>query len=146
LFFFNAGLQTSVKWLRKKAPELNWIEIWILLILKAGGGWIGIDKIMAITFLLERVYGGSNGLVEIRFVPGPRSEDVVDALKRLVAQGLAEGREGAYRLSEKGRTVVESLSMNDVKIKHPYAGVELFIEWDVDTLKEYIRVNYPGWA
>jgi hypothetical protein len=136
-----------VKWLKreKKAPDLNWLEIWILLILKAGG-WVGIDKIMAITFLLERVYGGLNGLAKVCFVPGPWSEDVVSALKRLVAQGLAEEREGTYRLSEKGKTVVESLPMSDVKVKYPYADIKFFVEWDISALKEYIQVNYPGWA
>jgi len=147
LFFINADVQTSMKWLRKRreVPDLNWLEVWILLILKAGG-LVGIDKVMAITFLLERVYGGPNGLIKVCFAPGPWSEDVVGALKRLVAQGLVEEHEGTYRLSEKGKTVVESFPMDDVKIKYPYAEIELFIEWNVNTLKEYIQVNYPGWA
>ena len=147
LFFINAGVQTSMKWLRKRreVPDLNWLEVWILLILKAGG-LVGIDKVMAIAFLLERVYGGPNGLVKVCFVPGPWSEDVVYTLKRLVAQGLVEERGGAYRLSENGKTVAKSLPMDDVKIKYPYAEIEFFIEWSVSTLKEYIQVNYPGWA
>ena len=63
-----------------------------------------------------------------------------------MAQGLVEGHEGAYRLSENGKTAAESLPMDDVKIKYPYAEIEFFIEWSVSTLKEYIQVNYPGWA
>ncbi len=137
-----------MKWLkRRKAPDLNWLEIWILLILKAGGGWVGVDKIMAITFLLARVYGGPNGLIKVCFVPGPWSEDVDFALKRLTSLGLIEGREGgAYRLTESGKAVVEGYPMSDVRFRYPYAEIRFFIDWDVGTLKEYIRVNYPGWA
>jgi hypothetical protein len=138
-----------VKWFRRrsKMPDLSWLDVWILLILKASGGsWVGVDKIMAIAFLLERVYGGRHGLVKACFVPGPWSEDVVAVLKRLVSLGLAEERGGAYRLSEKGKAVIESRPMDDIRIKYPYAEIKFFIEWDVDSLKEYIRVNYPGWA
>ncbi|MFZ8810685.1 MAG: hypothetical protein ACO2PN_21575 [Pyrobaculum sp.] len=141
-------MQTFVGWLRKRrnVPDLNWFEIWILFILAAGGGWVGIDKIMAIAFLLERVYGGPNGLVRVCFVHGPWSEDVIVVLKRLVSLGLAEELGGAYRLSESGKAVVESYPMNDVKIRYPYANIKFFINWNMNSLKEYIRVNYPGWA
>ncbi len=137
-----------MKWLkRKKMPDLNWLEIWITLILHAaGGGWVGIDKIMAITFLLARVYGGPNGLIKVCFVPGPWSEDVDFALKKLASLGLIEEREGAYRLTESGKAVVERYPMKDVRFKYPYSEAKFFIEWDLNTLKEYIRVNYPGWA
>jgi hypothetical protein len=129
---------------RKRGPDLNWLEVWILLILAAGGGWVGVDKIMAIAFLLERAYGSS--LIRACFVPGPWSEDVIAALKRLTSLGLAEEMGGAYRLSEKGKMVIESYPMNDVKIRYPYVEIKFFVKWDVGSLKEYIRVNYPGWA
>jgi hypothetical protein len=138
-----------MKWLkeRRKAPDLGWLEVWMLFILKAaGGGWVGADKIMAVAFLLERIYGGPNGLVKVCFVPGPRSEEVVNALRRLVSLGLVEEQGNAYRLTDEGKAVVESYPMDDVRFRYPYVDVQFFVEWNINSLKEYIRVNYPGWA
>ncbi len=137
-----------MKWLkRRKAPNLNWLEIWITLILQAaGGGWVGVDKIMKIAFLLERVYGGPDGLIRVCFSPGPWSEDVSLALKKLTSLGLIEEREGAYRLTENGKAVVDGYPMNDARFRYPYVSAKFFMDWDLHNLKEYIRVNYPGWA
>ncbi len=138
-----------MKWLkeRRKTPDLGWLEVWILLILKAaGGGWVEIDKIMAITFLLERIYGGPGGLVKVCFVPSPWSEDVVLALKRLVSLGLVEEQGNSYRLSDNGKTVIERYPLNDARFRYPYVNAKFFIDWDLHTLKEYIQVNYPSWA
>jgi hypothetical protein len=132
---------------RRKAPDLGWLEVWMLFILKAaGGGWVGVDKIMAVAFLLERIYGGPNGLVKVCFVPGPWSEEVVNALRRLVSLGLVEEQGNAYRLTDEGKAVVESYPMDDVRFRYPYVDVQFFVEWNINSLKEYIRVNYPGWA
>jgi hypothetical protein len=137
-----------MKWLRerrKRAVSLSLLEIWILLVLKAAGGrWVVTDKIMIIIFLLEKVYG----LTKACFLPGRIwSGDVVNALRRLISLGLIEELHGkAYRLTENGRMTVERYSMSDPKIRYPYADAKLFIEWDVNTLREYVRVNYPGWA
>ena len=137
-----------MKWLkeRRKTISLNWLEIWILFILKAAGGrWVGVDKIMAIIFLLERVYG----LARARFVPGriPWSGDVVNALRRLVSLGLVEETLGkAYRLTENGRMAAERYSMGDPRIRYPYVDASFFIEWNMDALAEYIKVNYPEWV
>jgi hypothetical protein len=138
-----------MKWLRerrKKTADLGWLEIWILLVLKAAGGrWVDLKKVMAIVFLLERVYG----LSRARFVPGrvPWSRDVVDALRRLASLGLVEeSLGGGYRLTESGRMAVERYPLSDVRIRYPYADIRLFIEWNVDTLAEYIQVNYPDWV
>jgi len=136
-----------MKWLkeRRKTITLDWLEIWILLILKAANGrWVGVDKIMAVIFLLERVYG----LAKIRFVRGriPWSGDVAAALRRLASLGLVEELHGkAYRLTENGRMAVERYSMSDPRIRYPFANIRFFIEWDADALAEYIKVNYPEW-
>jgi len=137
-----------MKWLRerrKRAMSLSLLEIWILLVLKAAGGrWVGTDKIMIIIFLLEKVYG----LTRACFMPGRIwSGDVVNALRRLTSLGLIEELHGkAYRLTENGRMTVERYSMSDPKIRYPYVDAKLFIEWDVNTLREYVWVNYPEWA
>ena len=137
-----------MKWLkeRRKMLSLNWLEVWILLILKAAGGrWVGVDKIMAIIFLLEKVYG----LTKARFVRGriPWSGDIAAALKRLASLGLVEETLGkAYRLTENGRMAVERYSMSDPRIRYPYVDASFFIEWDIDALAEYIKVNYPEWV
>ena len=137
-----------MKWLRKrrkKAVPLSLLEIWILLVLKAAGGrWVGTDKIMIIIFLLEKVYS----LTKACFLPGRIwSGEVVAALRRLTSLGLVEeSPQGAYRLTENGRMTVERYSMGDPKIRYPYADAEFFVEWDVNTLREYVRVNYPEWT
>jgi DNA-binding PadR family transcriptional regulator len=100
---------------------------------------------MAVIFLLERVYG----LARARFVPGriPWSGDVVNALRRLASLGLVEELHGrAYRLTEDGRMAVERYSMGDPRIRYPFADIRFFIEWDTNTLAEYIKVNYPEWV
>jgi hypothetical protein len=137
-----------MKWLkeRRKTINLNWLEVWLLLVLKAANGrWVGVDKIMAVIFLLERVYG----LARARFVPGrvPWSGDVVNALRELASLGLVEELHSrAYRLTENGRMAVERYSMGDPRIRYPFADIRFFIGWDVDALAEYIRVNYPEWV
>ena len=137
-----------MKWLRgkKKVVSLSLLEIWILLILKAGGGWVGADKVMAIIFLLERVYG----LAKVCFVPGriPWSRDVANALNRLTSLGLAEAlpQGGAYRLTENGRMAVERYSLSDLRLRYPYNLIKFFIGWNTDALADYIRVNYPEWT
>jgi hypothetical protein len=148
MLFLSKNVLALMKWLkeRKKAIDLSWLEVWILLVLKAAGGrWVGVDKIMAIIFLLERVYGLSRAC----FVPGriPWSEDVANALKRFVSLRLVEElpQGGAYRLTEKGRMAVEKYSLSDVKIRYPFSCIKFFIDWDTDTLAEYIQVNYPDW-
>ncbi len=127
-----------------RKADLNWLEIWILFVLSTAGGWIGIEKIMAIIFLLERVYGLSKAC----FVPGriPWSHDVVDALARLTSLGLVEVDDRAYRITENGRMAIERYSTGDPRIRYPLVAVKFFIEWNVDTLAEYIRVNYPEWT
>jgi hypothetical protein len=138
-----------MKWLRKrkKAIDLSWLEIWILLILKAAGGrWVDVKKIMAVVFLLERVYGLSKAC----FIHGriPWSRDVDGALRRLASLGLVDvlPQGGAYRLTESGRMAVERYSLSDVRIRYPFSCIKFFIDWDVDTLAEYIQVNYPDWV
>jgi uncharacterized protein YwgA len=158
-----------VRWLnvikRKKdrdmaeIKKLRPVELWILLILKAGGEVCCKTKIMKILFLLERVYG----ITGVRFEPysyGPWSKDVEDALRRLVELGLVEERElpkpqdgpehtglmYLYRLTEKGRKVVEKIPLKAPKWRLPYSDVEFFVEWDVRNLMEYIYVNYPEYA
>jgi DNA-binding PadR family transcriptional regulator len=51
-----------------------------------------------------------------------------------------------YRLTEKGRKVVEEIPLKDPKWRLPYSDVEFFVEWDVRDLMEYIYVNYPEYA
>jgi len=140
-----------MRWLgerrRKAVVNLDLPEVWILLILKAAkGGWVRLDKIMAIMFLLERVFG----LARARFTPGriPWSQDVKCMLERLVSLGLAEAllQGDAYRLTENGRMTVERYSMKDPRIRYPYASIRFFIEWDINALAEYILVNYPEWV
>jgi hypothetical protein len=138
-----------MRWLgerkKKTVVNLDLPEVWLLLILKASAGWVRLDKIMAIMFLLERVYG----LTRARFVPGriPWSQDVKCMLERLASHGLVEAHwGGAYRLTESGRMAVERYSMKDPRIKYPYADIRFFIDWDIDTLAEYIMVNYPEWV
>jgi len=193
-----------VKWLkvikRKKdrdveteTEKLRPVELWILLILKAGGEVCSKTKIMKILFLLERVYG----IIGVKFKPyifGPWSEDVEHALRRLVELGLVEERElqkppkgqehtglmylyrniekglsvavtwsedvehalrwvvrlglveemeRVYRLTEKGRSVVEKIPLKDPRWRLPYSDVEFFMGWDVRDLMKYIYVNYP---
>ena len=162
---------SSVRWLndikRKKERDMETelknlkpVELWILLILKAGGGEVCCKtKIMKILSLLERVYG----IIGVRFEPysyGPWSKDVEDALRRLVELGLVEERElpkpqdgpehtglmYLYRLTEKGRSIVEKIPLKDPRWRIPYSDVEFFVEWDVRDLMEYIYVNYPEYA
>jgi uncharacterized protein YwgA len=162
---------SSVRWLnvikRKKERDMETelknlrpVELWILLILKAGGGEVCCKtKIMKILFLLERVYG----IIGVKFRPydyGPWSKEVEGALERLVELGLVEERElqkppegpvhtgllYVYRLTEKGRKVVEKIPLKDPKWKLPYSDVEFFVGWDVRDLMEYIYVNYPEYA
>jgi uncharacterized protein YwgA len=119
-------MKTEIK---KEIKKLRPVELWILLILKAAGGEVCCKtKIMKILFLLERVYG----IVGVRFEPynyGPWSKDVEHALRRLVELGLVEERElqkplegpehtglmYIYRLTEKGREVVEKIPLKDPK-------------------------------
>jgi len=147
------NMETEIK-------KLKPVELWILLILKAAGGEVCCKtKIMKILFLLERVYG----IIGVKFEPysyGPWSKDVEDALMRLVELGLVEegelqkppegpehtGLMYLYRLTEKGRKVVEKIPLKDPKWKLPYSDVEFFVEWDVRDLMEYIYVNYPEYA
>ncbi len=132
---------------KRKMIDLSWPEIWILLILRAADGmWVEVDKIMAIVFLLERVYGGPGGLAKVCFVPGPWSEDVINALKKLTSLGLVEEQGNSYRLSNDGKATIERYPLNDARFRYPYVDAKFFIDWDLNTLKEYIRVNYPGWA
>jgi hypothetical protein len=139
-----------MKWPRerkKRAADLSWLEIWILLVLKAAGGrWVDLRKIMAIVFLLERLYG----LSRASFVPGrvPWSRDVGLALGRLALLGLVEESlvGGAYRLTESGRVAVERYPLSDVKVRYSFILIKFFIDWDIDALREYIQVNYPDWA
>jgi hypothetical protein len=111
--------------MKTEIKKLRPVELWILLILKAGGGEVCCKtKIMKILFLLERVYG----ITGVKFEPysyGPWSKDVEDALRRLVELGLIEERElpkpqegpehtglmYLYRLTEKGRSVVEKIPL-----------------------------------
>ena len=173
--------------------NLRPVELWILLILKAGGGEVCCKaKIMKILFLLERVYGIIGvkfrpydygpwskevegalerlvelGLVEERELQKPPegpehtglmyvylltkmhravetwSKDIEDVLRRLVELGLVEERERVYRLTEKGRSVVEKIPLKDPRWRLPYADVKFFVGWDVRDLMEYIYVNYP---
>jgi uncharacterized protein YwgA len=140
--------------------KLRPVELWILLILKAAGGEVCCKtKIMKILFLLEKVYG----IIGVKFRPydyGPWSKEVEGALERLVELGLVEERElqkppegpehtglmYVYRLTEKGRSVVEKIPLNDPRWKLPYAAVKFFVEWDLRDLMEYIYVNYPEYA
>jgi hypothetical protein len=140
------GTLAFVKWLmkREKRLALSLLEIWLMLILKAANGrWVEAEKVMAIAFLLEKVYG----LTKACFVPGriPWSRDVDAALRRLASLGLIEKlpQGGAYRLTERGRMAVERCPLSDVKIRYPFADIQFFIDWNIDTLVEYIRVNYP---
>jgi uncharacterized protein YwgA len=140
--------------------NLRPVELWILLILKAAGGEVCCKtKIMKILFLLERIYG----IIGVKFRPydyGPWSKEVEGALERLVELGLIEERElqkppegpehtglmYVYRLTEKGREVVEKIPLKDPRWKLPYATVRFFVGWDVRDLLEYIYVNYPEYA
>ena len=150
-------MKTEIK---KEIKKLRPVELWILLILKAAGGEVCCKtKIMKILFLLEKVYGITGARFE-PYIYGPWSKDVEDALRRLVELGLVEERvlqkppEGPehtglmylYRLTEKGRKVVEKIPLKDPKWKLPYSDVEFFVEWDVRDLMEYIYVNYPEYA
>jgi len=136
-----------VKWFRRKketSEELGLLDIWILMALKAEG-LVDRNKIMAIVFLLERAYG----LTKTCFVPGriPWSRDVETALRRLVEIGLIEELpERAYRLTEEGRRAVEKIPMKDPKFRYSYADIKFFTRWDLDSLVEYIRLNYPQYA
>jgi len=127
-----------------EAKKLKPVELWTLLVLKAGV--CRKAKMMKVLFLLERVYG----VVGVGFEPhdyGPWSKEVEGALERLTRLGLVEGRPGRaglmYRLTEKGREVVEKIPLKEPKWKLPYSDVEFFVEWNDDSLMEYIRVNYP---
>jgi hypothetical protein len=136
---------SAMKWLgEKKKVDLNWLEVWILLTLKAAGNWVGIEKIMAIIFLLERVYG----LSKTQFVPSriPWSNDVVDALSRLTSLGLVEASGSSYRLTEDGLKVVKRYPLSKVVYRYPFSCIQFFIDWDIDTLAEYIKANYPEWV
>lgn len=166
--FFYIEALSAVRWLnvikRKKDRDMETemknlrpVELWILLILKAAGGEVCCKtKIMKILFLLERVYG----IIGVKFEPynyGPWSKDVEDALRRLAELGLVEERElqkppegpehtgviHVYRLTEKGRSVVEKIPLKDPRWRLPYADVKFFVGWDVRDLMEYIYVNYP---
>ena len=166
--FFYIEALGAVRWLnvikRKKdrdmeteIKKLKPVELWILLILKAAGGEVCCKtKIMKILFLLERVYG----IIGVKFEPynyGPWSKDVEDALRRLAELGLVEERElqkppegpehtgviHVYRLTKKGRSVVEKIPLKDPRWRLPYADVKFFVGWDVRDLMEYIYVNYP---
>jgi uncharacterized protein YwgA len=146
--------------IKKEIKKLRPVELWILLILKAAGSEVCCKaKIMKILFLLERVYG----IIGVKFEPynyGPWSKDVDDALRRLVELGLVEERElpkpqegpehtgllYVYRLTEKGRSVVEKIPLKDPRWRIPYAAVRFFVGWDVRDLMEYIYVNYPEHA
>jgi hypothetical protein len=134
-----------MKWLReRRKADFNWLEVWILYVLRAAGGWVDVEKIMAIVFLLERVYGLSKAC----FLPGriPRSRDVVDALARLTSLGLVEASGNSYRLTEDGLAVVKRYPLNKVEYRYPFSCIEFFIDWPTDSLAEYIRVNYPEWT
>jgi len=72
-----------------------------------------------------------------------RSKDVEDALRWRVELGLIEERERVYRLTEKGRSVVEKIPLKDPRWRLPYADVKFFVGWDARGLMEYIYVNYP---
>jgi hypothetical protein len=115
--------------------------------LRAADGWIHIDKVMAVAFLLEKTYGLTGAV----FRPNggiPWSIEVESALKRLASRGFVDElpEDRGYRLSEKGRRAVGKIPPRDPKWRSAYLDATLFARQNMRDLAEYIRNRYPEYA
>jgi hypothetical protein len=135
----------------EKGGGLSPLDLWILLILRAADGWIRIDKVMAVAFLVEKIYG----LTGAAFRPSggvPWSVEVEAALKRLALRGFADElpEDRGYRLSGRGRRAVRKIlgkiPPRDPKPRCAYLDATVLVRQDVRGLAEYIRGRYPEYA
>jgi len=115
-------------------------------VLKTADGWVHLNKVMAVVFLLEKTCG----LMGAGFRPNngvPWSIEVETALKRLASLGFVDElpEDRGYRLGEKGRRAVGKI-LKHQRRRAPYAVAEFFIRWNMRDLAEYIRANYPEYA
>ena len=138
---------TAVWFVGRRNGEMKPLDLWILLVLKSADGWIHLNKVMAVIFLLEKTYG----LTNTAFRPNsgiPWSIEVEIALKKLTSFGLVDElpEDRGYRLGEKGHRVVRKIPIKDPKWRAPYSTAEFFTRWNIRDLAEYIRANYPEYV
>jgi len=133
---------------RKRREGLGPLELWILLMLKSADGWIHIDKVMAVMFLLEKTYGATGASFRPNGGSIPWSIEVETALKKLASLGFVDElpEDRGYRLGEKGLQAVGKLLLKDPKWRLPYTDAKLFTRLNIRNLAERIRSNYPEYS
>ena len=122
--------------------ELKTPDLWVVQVLRAAGGWVSADKIMAVLLAVKLAYP----MPGVSFAPRGEafwSPEVEETLRRLTAQGLIEEVKGAYRLTKKGRRLAEKVLPRS-SWTLPYADVVFYLLWDVKQLAEYIHKNCCG--
>ena len=123
-----------VVWLKEGRFVPSLLEIWLMLVLKAvNGRWVEADKIMALAFLLEKVYGPTRACFAPDRIPWRRRRRAEEAVELKLAEASPQG--SAYRFTEEGRMAVERYSLNDPKLRHPFSLI-IFIDWNTDALAE----------
>lgn len=117
-------------------------DLWIVQLLRAAGGWVTVEKIMAVLLAVKLTYP----MPEVSFTLRGEvfwSPEVEEALRRLAAQGLVEGRGGAYRLTKKGNKLAEKVLPHS-NWTLPYADVVFYMAWNVTQLTQHIRKFAAG--
>jgi hypothetical protein len=121
--------------------ELKPPDLWVVQVLRVGG-WVRGDKIVAVLCAVKLHYPMPG--LSFELLDGTlRSPEVEEALRRLAAQGLVEGRGGAYRLTKKGDKLAEKVLPHS-NWALPYADVVFYLAWDVHQLTQYVRKAAAG--
>jgi hypothetical protein len=122
--------------------ELKPPDLWVVQVLRTASGWVVAEKIVAVLCAIKLHYP----------MPGPsfelhngalRSPEVEEALRRLVALGLVEERNGTYRLTKKGSKLAERILPGNGRAL-PYADVAFYLSWDVGQLVQRINKSAAG--
>jgi hypothetical protein len=108
----------------------------------AGGGWVAAEKIVAVFYAVKLHYPMPGLSFELHN-GAPRSPEVEEALRRLMALGLVEESGGAYRLTKKGNKLAERI-LPDNGWALQYADVVFYLSWDVNKLMQHINKSAAG--
>ena len=122
--------------------ELKTPDLWVVQVLRAAGGWVSTDKIMAVLLAVKLAYP----MPGVSFAPRGEafwSPEVEEALRRLTTWGFVEESKGLCRLTGKGNKLAEK-ALPRSSWTLPYADVVFYLLWDVKQLTEYIHRNCRG--
>jgi len=112
--------------------ELKPPDLWIVQLLRAAGGRVDANKIVAVLLAVRLNYP----MPEVSFTlrgETPWSPAVEEALRRLAAQGLVEESRGSYRLTKKGNKLAEKVLPYSNRTL-PYADLVFYMAWNVEQL------------